>query len=50
MDIQFYLGAVLLLIGLFAGAILVSFKIGKRKGAKEYYDLLTTDREESEIQ
>lgn len=41
MNILFYLGIILLSAGLYAAGCFVAYNIGKKRGAKEYYNLLT---------
>lgn len=50
MDLLFYLGSALLGIGVITLGFYSAYRIGKKQGAKEYYNLLSSPREESEIQ
>lgn len=50
MDELFYFGSTLLGFGLIVLGFYSAYRIGKKHGQKEYYDLLTSPREESEIQ
>lgn len=50
MDNLFYAGISLLFIGMFSLALFIAYKIGKRTGAKEYYNLLTYPEKEDKIQ
>lgn len=49
MDEVFYLGVLLLSAGCFALAVFSAYKIGVRRGRKEYYEALTTSHEEEII-
>ncbi|HQI42415.1 MAG TPA: hypothetical protein PK665_15075 [Ignavibacteriaceae bacterium] len=46
MDTLFYSGVFLLSIGCFALAVYSAYKIGLRKGRREYYEALTTTDQE----
>lgn len=50
MDDLFYVGVSLLFVGMFSLALFIAYKIGKRTGAREYYNLLTNHEKEDRIQ
>ena len=46
MDELFYLGILLLSMGTIGLSLFAAYKIGERKGKREYYDALTSTHEE----
>lgn len=50
MDLLFYIAMGLIALASVAAFGVICFLIGKRRGAKEYYNLLSEPREESLIQ
>lgn len=50
MDNLFYFSITLIGTGLLALAFYSVYRFGKKRGAREYYNILTTNNQEDEIQ
>lgn len=48
-DLFFYFGIFFIAVGLEMLSLLVAYNFGKKEGAKEYYNLLTSPNEQEKI-